>query len=108
MMIIGLTGQTGAGKSTVSEILKKYMKTTVKSGTGTAAQLSSLEVGGKTGTAEVTVNGENLSHAWFTGFIDSDDHPLAVCVVVEFGGSGGRVAAPIAHDLLQRAVKLGY
>lgn len=95
-------------KADEAATLKKYMKAVVERGTGTAAKLSGLEVGGKTGTAEVTVNGENLSHAWFTGFIDSEDHPLAVCVTVEFGGSGGLVAAPIAHDLLARAVKLGY
>ncbi len=91
-----------------AEILSEYMIGVVEEGTGREAQISGYDIGGKTGTAEVTVDGENLSHAWFTGFIDSEDHPLAICVVVEFGGSGGLVAAPIAHNVLQKALDSGY
>ena len=46
--------------------------------------------------------------SWFTGFIQDEDHPLAVCVILEQAGGGGSMAAPLAGKLLERAVELGY
>lgn len=55
--------------------------------------LSSLTVGGKTGTAEV---GKGLApHAWFIGFAEAEGRTVAIAVIVEHGGRGGDVAAPI-------------
>jgi cell division protein FtsI/penicillin-binding protein 2 len=53
-------------------------------------------VAGKTGTAEVGGPDPNLTHAWFIGFRG----PLAFAVLVEEGGVGGRVAAPLASRFL--------
>ncbi|MDD4565611.1 MAG: penicillin-binding transpeptidase domain-containing protein [Eubacteriales bacterium] len=61
-----------------------------------------LELCAKSGTAEV--GGEKAPHAWFTGYMDRDDCPLAFVVVVENGGSGSRVAGSIAGKVLQKAV----
>ena len=56
-------------------------------------------VGGKTGSAEI---GEgNNSHAWFVGVAPIDDPAYVVVVFIEEGGSGGRVAAPVAKHVLQ-------
>lgn len=61
-----------------------------------------LELCAKTGTAEV---GEGkLPHAWFAGYLDREDYPLAFVVIVENSGSGLRVAAPIAANILRAAV----
>jgi penicillin-binding protein A len=74
-------------------------------GTGTAAQIPGVAVAGKTGTAE-TAEGEK-PHAWFIAFAPADHPKYAVAVLVEHGGSdaaettGGRVAAPIARQVLQ-------
>jgi peptidoglycan glycosyltransferase len=74
-------------------------------GTGTAAQIANVQVAGKTGTAE-TAPGEK-PHAWFIAFAPADHPKYAVAVLVEHGGSdsaevtGGRVAAPIAKQVLQ-------
>lgn len=87
--------------------LKQFMIETVENGTGRSARVSGVTVGGKTGTAEVG-SGEDRPNAWFVGFIDDDDHPLAICVVIEKGGSGGSNAAPVAGALLKKAVALGY
>ncbi len=79
----------------VSAHLKPLMRLVVTSGTGTAANLPDQEVFGKTGTAEFGSNGE--THAWFIGFRGQ----LAFAVLVEGGGVGGQVAAPIAATFLQ-------
>lgn len=61
-----------------------------------------LSICAKSGTAEV---GEGRTpHAWFTGFLDDPDHPLAFTVVVENGGGGADIAGPIASHILQMAV----
>ena len=65
---------------------------------GTAKRLidtNGYSISGKTGSAEYSSN-KSLSHAWFTGFAGADDPEIAVTVIVEGGGSGGAVAAPIA------------
>lgn len=80
---------------------------TVKDGTGTEAALSSWSSGGKTGTAETGFkdeNGQAISHAWFTGFAPLEAPLLSVVVLVEEGGSGGRVAAPIFREILNRII----
>ena len=88
--------------------MKELMRACVTEGTGSAAGLKNYKVGGKTGTAEVSENGQIKSHAWFTGYVDDADHPLAIAVVLEKAGTGGSKAAPIAGDIFARAIKLGY
>ena len=89
--------------------LKDMMISVVERGTGTAAQIDGVTVGGKTGTAEVdTEDEEGGAHAWFVGFIGDPDHPLAIAVVMEMAGSGGKNAAPAAGKVLQKALDLGY
>ena len=61
-----------------------------------------LSLCAKTGTAEL---GDGTSHAWFAGFLNDAAHPYAFVVLVERGGGGLRVAAPIANTLLQAAVQ---
>lgn len=66
-----------------------------------------VAVAGKTGTAQVEQhlrdkNDEKRSwyqyrsHAWFAGWAPADAPELAVVVMVEHGGGGGKNAAPIA------------
>ena len=78
------------------------MVSVVEEGTGTAAALRGIQVAGKTGTAE---NPHGDSHAWFIGFAPAEDPQVAIAVVVENAGSGGRVAAPIARQILLQALR---
>lgn len=59
-----------------------------------------VPVGGKTGTAQIGASGEQ-PHAWFAAIAPIDDPEVVVVVVVENGGSGAGVAAPIASNILQ-------
>ena len=81
----------------VAATLQELMRLVVSEGTGTAAALPGTPVGGKTGTAEYGTADPPRTHAWFIGFRGD----LAVAVVVEDGGFGGRVAAPVAREVLR-------
>lgn len=85
-----------------------YMREVVESGTGTKAQVDDYVICGKTGTAEVSSSKSVKPHAWFVGYCADSDHPLAIAIVVENGGHGGDVAAPLAAKILKKAIRLGY
>ena len=53
-------------------------------------------------------NDADLAHAWFIGFAPADRPQVAFAVMVEYGGSGGGVAGPIATALLDAAIEEGY
>lgn len=76
--------------------LQSFMASVVQSG-GTAAG-AGLPSGtyGKTGTAEFGNGNPPETHAWFIGFRGN----IAFAVIVEGGGVGGRVAAPLAARFL--------
>lgn len=92
-------GERVVSKKTAST-LTELMVNVVVGGTGQAARLSGIDVAGKTGTAEVDVDGERKNHAWFICFAPAGDPSVAVAVVSEYGGVGGQVAAPLARQIL--------
>ena len=72
------------------------MRQVVTNGTAAPANLPA-GTGGKTGTAEFGTGDPLPTHAWFIGFRGD----LAFAVVVEDGGVGGEVAAPVAARFLR-------
>jgi len=82
--------------SAVSTVVEG-MREAVYGNAGTLSSLSSMpwEFFGKSGTAESSAG----DHAWVVGFI-REPEPLAIAVVVEHGGHGGAVAAPIVYRIL--------
>ncbi|MEI8068032.1 MAG: penicillin-binding transpeptidase domain-containing protein [Candidatus Shapirobacteria bacterium] len=70
--------------------------------TGTAWPLFNFKttIACKTGTAEVG-DGSSDTHAWLTAFAPADDPQIAITVMVERGGEGSDVAAPIVGDILK-------
>jgi peptidoglycan glycosyltransferase len=107
---IDRTEPTSLGATISPDVASKVavmMKSVVDQGTGTAAQIPGVGVAGKTGTAEFgdPVQG---AHAWFVGFAPFGNPSVAVAVVVEEGGpargTGGKVAAPLAKEVIQAAL----
>jgi len=80
--------------------MNRMLRRVVLEGTGKGADVSGLEVYGKTGTAETA----GSVHAWFGGHVQiPDGRQLAFGVLVEDGGVGGRAAAPLVKDFLTRS-----
>lgn len=77
--------------SGVDQQLRSMMRSVVTSGTAAGSGLPA-GTAGKTGTAEYGTGKNPPTHAWFTAFRGD----VAMAVVVEGGGFGGKVAAPIA------------
>ena len=88
-------------------LLARAMRGVVTEGTA-ASYLGGVTppIAGKTGTAEVQ---DKKSHSWFIGYAPYGDAPrhIAVAVIVEHGGYGGRLAAPAVGEIVRRAAALG-
>lgn len=108
------------------DVIKQGMYDVVNTQGGTAYwsrfDLGGKKMSGKTGTTQVRrisikerqtgiVKQEDLpwkfrNHALFVGYAPHDNPKYAVAVLVEHGGGGSSVAAPIASKLLYEALKL--
>jgi penicillin-binding protein 2 len=108
------------------QIVKQGMFEVVNTPRGTARRsalrLDDIQMAGKTGTAQVRritrkerqtgvlKNNElpwrDRDHALFVAFAPYDKPQYAVAVVVEHGGGGSSVAAPIARDILEKTFEV--
>ena len=78
------------------------MVSAVQGGTGTAAQIPGYRIGGKTGTAETGVAGQNTT--WFIAFAGrpGERPQVAIAVALERQSlTGGATAAPIARAVME-------
>ncbi len=81
--------------------VRAAMVDVVSSRSGTANQVFrnfKVTVAGKTGTAE---NPGGNPHAWFASYAPVDDPQIVVVVIIENGGEGSVVAAPIARKIYE-------
>jgi penicillin-binding protein 2 len=96
-------------------ILKRGMWRVVNEPGGTAYPYATSEIvpiAAKTGTAQVKakrnkkepeIRGWHPSgtHAWFSGWAPAEHPEIAVVVMIEHGGAGGRVAGPVAKQIIE-------
>jgi len=84
----------------VIKMMKTALRMVVGSYAGTAkkASVPGIKVAGKSGTVQ---NPHGETHAMFAGFAPFDDPEVVIYVLVEHGGGGGDVAAPIASKVLE-------
>jgi penicillin-binding protein 2 len=83
--------------------LRQSLLAVVNEGTGVEARIPGLDIAGKTGTAQMIANSRadrGQDHAWFAAFAPVRDPEVVVVVLVERGGRGGQVAAPVVRKIL--------
>jgi penicillin-binding protein 2 len=87
-------------------VIKGMWKCVNEGGTGRGAAVDGFDICGKTGSTQIIgrERAEKLglrikTHSWFTGFAPRDHPRVVVTVLVEFGGMGGAIAAPLAKEL---------
>jgi penicillin-binding protein 2 len=101
------------------EVVRKGMWAVVNEPGGTAynsARVDGANIAGKTGTVQVIAQAQRTEykslpfkyrdHAWFSSFAPVDDPRLVVVIFAEHGGSGSKVAAPIAQALHAKYFKI--
>ncbi len=109
-----LRGKLPGGPATM-QVMVDGMLASVQEEGGTAyeARLDSISVVGKTGTAQVRnldalmrmeeeERYRHRDHAWFAGYAPAHDPQIVVVAFLEHGGSGGRYAAPVAMEVINR------
>jgi penicillin-binding protein 2 len=90
---------------------------TEKEGTAHKERFENVDMAGKTGTAQVThvtprgmdpdkIWYFNRDHAWFAGYAPSRSPEIAIVVIVEHGGGGGKNAVPVAMRVVRDWQKL--
>lgn len=103
----------GVDPSHLEEVVQAMIQV-VESPRGTAKRIKSpaYHIAGKTGTAQVFTVGQKESynekrveerkrdHALFVAFAPVEDPRIALAVLVENGGHGGAVAAPVARSVM--------
>jgi len=106
-------------KESTLQYVRSALRDVVNTGPGTGGRARStvIQIGGKTGTAQVAemrgnyVKNEQLSyllrdHAWFVAFAPVDHPEIAVATLVEHGGHGGSAAAPLAKKVIEKYFSL--
>lgn len=84
---------------TIKTVQEGLNRVTLPGGTaGKAFNGFPVVVAGKTGSAEVP---GKESHAWFIGYAPADNPELVLVVLIENGGTGGGVAAPLARKIME-------
>ncbi|MBQ9857341.1 MAG: PASTA domain-containing protein [Clostridia bacterium] len=94
-----------------SAVMRKMLESVVENGGGKNAYISGYHVGGKTGTAQVYVDGKvstDMHIGSFLGFAPMDDPRVAVLVIVDRADLrpdyGSVTAAPFARDILYQSL----
>lgn len=86
--------------------VRELMVDVVERGSGARAAISGVTIAGKTGTAEVGRG--RPTNAWFIAFGPADAAAtprVAMAIVLEGAGVGGRVAAPAARGVLRTVLR---
>lgn len=95
-------------KQTISEdtcdIMRQYLRSVVREGTGTASQVAGYSVMGKTGTAEKQPRSENNHVVSFIGAVPAEDPELVIYVAIDTPNVGSQDtchgSGEITHNIL--------
>ena len=89
---------------TTSRRLRQALRETVRVGTARRADLATIDVAGKTGTAQAATGAD---HAWFVAMAPADNPRIVIAIVLEHAGFASQSAVPMAAEVLRAAVRFG-
>ncbi len=88
--------------------LQYLMAQVMEAGTGKGVGDNlSLITAGKTGTAQSTSKGQDVLHAWFTGYYPSEEPQYSITIFIQNGQSGGGAAVPVFKEIVEKIQGLG-
>ena len=79
--------------------LAAMMRYSVQAGWASTVAIEGVEIGGKTGSAEVVV--EENPHALFIAYAEHEGHTIAVAAIKEFAGSGSQQTGPVVKAVIE-------
>jgi peptidoglycan glycosyltransferase len=89
-------------KPSTAQAVTGMMEAVVNEGTGTSAQISGVQVAGKTGTAETQI-GTSINNVWFIAFAPASNPRVAIAVTLKgVPGQGASFAAPVAKQVMEK------
>ncbi len=81
----------------ILRVVREGMRETITHGTAQPLKTLSVEVAGKTGTAQF--GSENKTHGWFVSFAPYENPTLSMIVLVEGQGTEGYNAVPVTQSV---------
>lgn len=99
----------------IAKRMKRILVKTVQEGTGKIAKIEGLDIGGKTGTAHIAVNGryENIYNGSFFGFANDEKNRFTIGVLTiepkaKYKYFGAQSAAPIFKKITKTLIEESY
>jgi penicillin-binding protein A len=93
--------QSTVMKPSTASAVTHMMEAVVNEGTGATAQISGVQVAGKTGTAETQI-GAAINNVWFIAFAPAANPTVALAVTLKgVPGQGAAFAAPVARQVIE-------
>lgn len=100
---------SAAMSAETAEKLREMMVLAISGNENSKAKSNIVSIGAKTSTAQTgqyNSDGEELCHAWITGFFPADAPKYALTVFIENGGYGNDAAAPVFRSIAESIQKL--
>ena len=97
--------QHRAVSSETAAKVRRMMVSVIEKSRNTNGKPENTRAAGKTSTAQTgrtDANGNELCHAWMTGFFPVNHPQYAVTVFAEDGGSGNETAAPVFREIIEQ------
>ncbi|MDP1883813.1 MAG: penicillin-binding protein 2 [Candidatus Moranbacteria bacterium] len=85
--------------SPIMQVIREGMRKTVTDGTAQPLKDLSIEVAGKTGTAQF--GSEGKTHGWFVSFAPYDNPEIAMAIIAEGGGDGHSSGVPVTKEVYE-------
>jgi penicillin-binding protein 2 len=102
--------------ATFESVIAGMWRSVNEGGTGQGAIVAGFDICGKTGSTQVIsretaerlnrTGREVKTHSWFSGFAPRTAPRIVVTVLVEYGGGGGTMAAPVAGQIFEKFKEL--